>query len=205
MSATWGSRDFIRAFMVEVTFNFGITSHEDFEGNDLTFCGMFDSAEHRKYHHTQLVKCPWPFGGRYKHVKGRCVVHSGKRRHGAMDIQKARVSAYSQDFTKRRILEMRLSRNSRSFTFPARLARSSNKRSWWPVCQTLGTSFHEWRPRLVNGYCSCLSKPPHIAIRQYLRMCPRQCSRFARVFRFLRPFAGNLRSFCAQFATPISS
>ncbi|CAK9055849.1 2-oxoglutarate and iron-dependent oxygenase domain-containing protein ICU11 (Protein INCURVATA 11) [Durusdinium trenchii] len=60
----------------DVTFNFGITSHNNFEGNDLTFCGMFDSADHRKYHHT------------YKHVKGRCVVHSGKRRHGAMDIEK---------------------------------------------------------------------------------------------------------------------
>jgi len=37
---------------------------------------MFDSDSHRKYHHT------------YKHVKGRCVVHSGKRRHGALDIEK---------------------------------------------------------------------------------------------------------------------
>ncbi|CAE6940485.1 ICU11 [Symbiodinium sp. CCMP2456] len=60
----------------DVTFNFGVTSHENFEGNDLTFCGMFDSASHRKLHH------------RYKHVRGRCVVHSGKRRHGAMDIEK---------------------------------------------------------------------------------------------------------------------
>ncbi|CAJ1350797.1 unnamed protein product [Effrenium voratum] len=60
----------------DVTFNFGITAHGKFDGNDLTFCGMFDSADHRKYHH------------RYKHVRGRCVVHSGKRRHGAMDIEK---------------------------------------------------------------------------------------------------------------------
>ncbi|CAE7311769.1 ogfod2 [Symbiodinium natans] len=60
----------------DVTFNFGITSHDNFEGNDLTFCGMFDSASHRKLHH------------RYKHIRGRCVVHSGKRRHGAMDIEK---------------------------------------------------------------------------------------------------------------------
>merc|ERR1719207_229405 len=60
----------------DVTFNFGITSHDHFDGNDLTFCGMFDSDTHRKYHHT------------YKHVKGRCVVHSGKRRHGALDIEK---------------------------------------------------------------------------------------------------------------------
>ena len=39
----------------KVTFNFGITSHDNFEGNDLTFCGMFDAADHRKYHHTNLV------------------------------------------------------------------------------------------------------------------------------------------------------
>merc|ERR1711977_218902 len=37
---------------------------------------MYDSDDHRKYHHT------------YRHVKGRCVVHSGKRRHGALDITK---------------------------------------------------------------------------------------------------------------------
>merc|ERR1719343_282547 len=59
----------------DVTFNFGITDTSTFEGNDLTFCGMFDSNDHRKYHHT------------YKHVKGRAVVHSGKRRHGALDIK----------------------------------------------------------------------------------------------------------------------
>mmetsp|Transcript_5355 Transcript_5355/g.14901 ORF Transcript_5355/g.14901 Transcript_5355/m.14901 type:complete len:637 (-) Transcript_5355:228-2138(-) len=60
----------------DVTFNFGITPHENFEGNDLTFCGMMYADNHRRYHHT------------YKHVKGRCVVHSGKRRHGALDIEK---------------------------------------------------------------------------------------------------------------------
>ena len=38
----------------DVTFNFGVTSHENFEGNDLTFCGMFDSASHRKLHHRRL-------------------------------------------------------------------------------------------------------------------------------------------------------
>lgn len=119
----------------KVTFNFGITSHDNFEGNDLTFCGMFDAADHRKYHHTNLVGTKSAYlhsimlqclpvahvlprftsiimhyhcsmvgvGGtyliafcladcwfylRYKHAKGRCVVHSGKRRHGAMDIEK---------------------------------------------------------------------------------------------------------------------
>ena len=42
----------------DVTFNFGITSHDSFEGNDLTFCGMFDSASHRKLHHRQLDRRP---------------------------------------------------------------------------------------------------------------------------------------------------
>jgi len=63
----------------DVTFNFGITPHENFEGNDLTFCGMFDSEDHRKFHHM------------YKHVKGRCVVHSGKRRHELLTSRKASV------------------------------------------------------------------------------------------------------------------
>merc|ERR1712137_565343 len=59
----------------DVTFNFGLSSADDFEGNDLAFCGMLDSAEHRRH----LVT--------YKHVKGRCVIHSGKRRHGALSIK----------------------------------------------------------------------------------------------------------------------
>jgi len=36
---------------------------------------MRGAADHRKYLHT------------YSHGKGRCVVHSGKRRHGALDIK----------------------------------------------------------------------------------------------------------------------
>lgn len=58
----------------DVTFNFGITQSDNFAGNDLTFCGMFDQENHRRFHHD------------YKHVRGRGVVHSGKRRHGALDI-----------------------------------------------------------------------------------------------------------------------
>mmetsp|Transcript_87251 Transcript_87251/g.194069 ORF Transcript_87251/g.194069 Transcript_87251/m.194069 type:complete len:195 (+) Transcript_87251:2-586(+) len=59
----------------DVTFNFGLTDAARFEGSDLAFCGMFADADHRKHLHT------------YKHVKGRCVVHSGKRRHGALQIE----------------------------------------------------------------------------------------------------------------------
>lgn len=58
----------------DVTFNFGLMDSSGFEGSDLAICGMFGSPEHRKHIHT------------YKHVKGRCVVHSGKRRHGALNI-----------------------------------------------------------------------------------------------------------------------
>jgi len=59
----------------DVTFNFGLTDADGFEGSDLAFCGMFADSNHRKHLHT------------YKHVKGRCVVHSGKRRHGALNIK----------------------------------------------------------------------------------------------------------------------
>ena len=36
----------------DVTFNFGITPSQNFKGNDLTFCGMFDADNHRKMSHT---------------------------------------------------------------------------------------------------------------------------------------------------------
>jgi hypothetical protein len=58
----------------DVTFNFGLTPDGEFTGNDLAFCGMFGSVSHRKHLYT------------YQHVLGRCVVHSGKRRHGAVNI-----------------------------------------------------------------------------------------------------------------------
>merc|ERR1719420_2397954 len=56
----------------DVTLNFGLTPGGNFTGNDLVFCGMFGSGAHRQRTHT------------YQHVMGRCVVHSGKRRHGAV-------------------------------------------------------------------------------------------------------------------------
>jgi len=59
----------------DVTFNFGLSEPSSFTGSDLAFCGMFGSAIHRKHLHT------------YSHVKGRCVLHSGKRRHGALNVQ----------------------------------------------------------------------------------------------------------------------
>lgn len=87
----------------DVTFNFGITETSMFEGNDLTFCGMFDDDAHRRYHHT------------YKHVKGRCVVHSGKRRHGALDITQGERSSlimWTKSQTFRETIEYKI-RNSR--------------------------------------------------------------------------------------------
>eukprot|EP00802_Teleaulax_amphioxeia_P007501 Tamp_07507.p1 GENE.Tamp_07507~~Tamp_07507.p1 ORF type:complete len:135 (-),score=20.53 Tamp_07507:540-944(-) len=58
----------------DVTFNIGLCDASLFTGSDLAFCGMFGSPQHRKHLHT------------YAHVKGRCVVHSGKRRHGALNV-----------------------------------------------------------------------------------------------------------------------
>eukprot|EP00931_Biecheleriopsis_adriatica_P077316 TRINITY_DN50902_c0_g1_i1.p1 TRINITY_DN50902_c0_g1~~TRINITY_DN50902_c0_g1_i1.p1 ORF type:complete len:416 (-),score=25.04 TRINITY_DN50902_c0_g1_i1:7-1107(-) len=58
----------------DVTFNIGLSDMDAFEGSDLVFCGMLASPEHRHY----LAS--------YKHVKGRCVAHCGKRRHGALNI-----------------------------------------------------------------------------------------------------------------------
>jgi len=57
----------------DVTFNFGL-GDGGFAGSDLAFCGMYGSEGHRKATHV------------YAHEKGRCVVHSGKRRHGALPI-----------------------------------------------------------------------------------------------------------------------
>lgn len=56
----------------DVTFNvcFGV----EFTGALLQFCGMMGSANHRK-------RC-----SEYAHVKGQCVVHLGRKRHGADDI-----------------------------------------------------------------------------------------------------------------------
>jgi len=56
----------------DVTFN--VCLGRQFEGAGLTFCGYMGQAKHRK-----LTHC-------YRHVKGDCVVHLGRRRHGADDI-----------------------------------------------------------------------------------------------------------------------
>ena len=46
----------------------------EFEGAGLTFCGYMGKAHHRQ------------FSYRHTHVKGHCVVHLGRRRHGADDL-----------------------------------------------------------------------------------------------------------------------
>ncbi|CAE7729179.1 ACAC [Symbiodinium sp. CCMP2592] len=58
----------------DVTFNFGLSDTGIFAGSDLVFCGMLGSADQRKHRHT------------YRHEQGRCIVHAGKRRHGALPI-----------------------------------------------------------------------------------------------------------------------
>lgn len=59
----------------DVTFNFGLSDQASYSGSDLAFCGMRGSARHRKLLHT------------YSHTRGRCVVHAGKQRHGALPIK----------------------------------------------------------------------------------------------------------------------
>ncbi|CAK9109063.1 2-oxoglutarate and iron-dependent oxygenase domain-containing protein ICU11 (Protein INCURVATA 11) [Durusdinium trenchii] len=56
----------------DVTFN--VCLGLDFAGAGLQFCGAAGAANHRKYSMT------------YSHKKGHCVVHLGRKRHGADDI-----------------------------------------------------------------------------------------------------------------------
>ncbi|CAJ1435356.1 unnamed protein product, partial [Effrenium voratum] len=56
----------------DVTFNLCLGL--DFAGAGLQFCGMTGATDHRKH---QMC---------YKHRKGHCVFHLGRRRHGADDI-----------------------------------------------------------------------------------------------------------------------
>ena len=56
----------------DVTFN--VCLGKEFTGAGLAFCGYMGEPAHRHLSHT------------YTHRKGRCVVHLGRRRHGADDI-----------------------------------------------------------------------------------------------------------------------
>ena len=56
----------------DVTFN--VCLGREFDGAGLTFCGYMGEPHHRH------------FSYRYKHEVGRCVVHLGRRRHGADNI-----------------------------------------------------------------------------------------------------------------------
>lgn len=58
----------------DVTFN--ICLGLDFDGAGLQFCGYMGAPDHRKHAYT------------FKHVKGRCIVHPGRLRHGADDISR---------------------------------------------------------------------------------------------------------------------
>jgi len=58
----------------DVTFNLCLGL--DFDGAGLQFCGVMGAPNHRKHTHT------------YKHVKGSCVFHLGRKRHGADDISR---------------------------------------------------------------------------------------------------------------------
>ena len=56
----------------DVTFN--VCLGREFAGAGLTFCGYMGQPSHRHFTY------------RHSHVKGHCVVHLGRRRHGADDI-----------------------------------------------------------------------------------------------------------------------
>ena len=56
----------------DVTFN--VCLGLNFEGAGLQFCGLMGAPNHR--HHTYT----------YQHVRGSCVCHLGRKRHGADDI-----------------------------------------------------------------------------------------------------------------------
>lgn len=56
----------------DVTFN--VCLGLEFAGAGLQFCGLMGAPNHRKHTYT------------YKHVKGACVCHLGRKRHGADDI-----------------------------------------------------------------------------------------------------------------------
>jgi hypothetical protein len=56
----------------EVTLNVNLSSN--FEGSSLCFCGMPETARHRKHSRS------------YSHQKGRAVVHPGALRHGALPL-----------------------------------------------------------------------------------------------------------------------
>eukprot|EP00746_Dinoflagellata_sp_MGD_P034637 gnl/MRDRNA2_/MRDRNA2_182728_c0_seq1.p1 gnl/MRDRNA2_/MRDRNA2_182728_c0~~gnl/MRDRNA2_/MRDRNA2_182728_c0_seq1.p1 ORF type:complete len:390 (-),score=51.32 gnl/MRDRNA2_/MRDRNA2_182728_c0_seq1:84-1253(-) len=56
----------------DVTFN--VCLGRRFKGGALSFCGLLGAGNHRH------------FSTRYNHVKGRCVVHLGRHRHGAEEI-----------------------------------------------------------------------------------------------------------------------
>lgn len=80
----------------DVTFN--ICLGLEFDGAGLPFCGMMGAANHRKHTYT------------YQHVKGRCVVHLGRKRHGADDItsgERLNIILWNHSSTYRSSMEYR--------------------------------------------------------------------------------------------------
>ena len=68
----------------DVTFNLCLGL--EFTGAGLQFCGMAGAADHRKHRHSYFHR---KAGGSFQGLfggQGRCVMHLGRRRHGADDI-----------------------------------------------------------------------------------------------------------------------
>ncbi|CAJ1404042.1 unnamed protein product [Effrenium voratum] len=82
----------------EITFNIGLSEDDAYRGSQLAFCGMFYAEDHRKHSFT------------YQHRRGWCVVHCGKHRHGALDIdsgERASLIIWTKSRSFRRTQEYR--------------------------------------------------------------------------------------------------
>mmetsp|Transcript_8953 Transcript_8953/g.22406 ORF Transcript_8953/g.22406 Transcript_8953/m.22406 type:complete len:402 (-) Transcript_8953:23-1228(-) len=127
----------------DVTFNVGLTSSENCGGSDLAFCGMRGSAGHRRH----LVT--------YRHERGRCVVHSGKHRHGALNIERGDRSslimwASSSSYRMTEQYQMQSYGPTEKEQAPPDLVCLSRTHDW---------DFSRWSERLTEGRASPTDAP----------------------------------------------
>eukprot|EP00929_Paragymnodinium_shiwhaense_P100727 TRINITY_DN63261_c0_g1_i1.p1 TRINITY_DN63261_c0_g1~~TRINITY_DN63261_c0_g1_i1.p1 ORF type:complete len:405 (+),score=64.52 TRINITY_DN63261_c0_g1_i1:132-1346(+) len=66
----------------EVSFTIGLTDDSEYDGGELTFCGMYGQGNLRQEH------ASWRQG-----AAGRCVVFAGKRRHGVTPVTRGERAA----------------------------------------------------------------------------------------------------------------
>lgn len=78
----------------DVTFN--VSLGVGFEGAGLNFCGLMGAPDHRKHSYT------------FNHLRGSCVCHLGRKRHGAADItsgERLNIILWNHSSTYRQSLE----------------------------------------------------------------------------------------------------